>query len=193
MRDLKSFWGSRPPLAGVMEGTSRAAEAFFRRENFDPSNRENLMLKRSLMMTAAAILFLGPALAEDPAAPAGSTQAPAATPSTTTASTETAKPGFIAEQGKDQWLASKNLIGAKIGVGGFLGIGAKNVAVPFKSLELSRDTDGNDKIAMRFTKDELQQAPDFKPLLPPPPKPPVAGGPGTTSRPGGAMPGPKTQ
>jgi len=47
---------------------------------------------------------------------------------------------------------------------------------------------------MRFTKDELQQAPDFKPLLPPPPKPPVAGGPGTTSRPGGAlMPGPRTQ
>src|ERR1700730_164345 len=220
MRDLKSFWGSRPPLAGVMEGTSWAAEAFFRRENFDPSNRENLMLKRSLMMTAAAILLLGPALAEDPAAPAGSTQAPAATPSTTTASTETAKPGFVAEQGKDQWLASKNLIGAKVGgpdnatvgsindillekngnliaaavgVGGFLGMGAKNVAVPFKSLELSRDTDGNDKIAMRFTKDELQQAPDFKPLVPPPPKPPVAGGPGTTSRPGGAMPGPKTQ
>src|SRR6202049_3793455 len=140
-----------------MEGTSRAAAAFFRRENFDPSNTANLMLKRSPMMPASPILFLGPALAEDPAAPAGSTQAPAATPSTTTAPTETAKPGFVAEQGKDQWLASKNLIGAKVGgpdnatvgsindlllekngnvnaavieVGGFLGIGAKNVAVP---------------------------------------------------------------
>src|SRR5204862_8312664 len=129
-----------------------------------------------------------------------------------TTASETAKPGFIAEQGKDQWLASKNLIGAKvggpdnqtvgsindllmeksgnvvaavIGVGGFLGIGSKNVAVPFKSLALSRDADGNDKIAMRFSKDELQQAPDFKPLMPPPPKAPVAGGPGGT-RPGGA-------
>jgi hypothetical protein len=191
--------------------------------------RENVMLKRSLMMSAAAVLLLVPALAQTPTPPAPSTQtpaapsaqAPAAAPSTTTATAENAKPGFIAEQSKEQWLASKNLIGAKvggpdnatvgsindlllekngnvvaavIGVGGFLGIGSKNVAVPFKSLELSRDPDGTDKIAMRFSKDELQQAPDFKPLTPPPPKPPVAGGPGTTSRPGGAMsPGGKTQ
>ena len=179
------------------------------------------MLKRSLMISAAAILLLAPALAQTPTPPAPSAQAPAAAPTVTTGAPENAKPGFIAEQGKDQWLASKNLIGAKvggpdnatvgsvndllmekngnvlaavIGVGGFLGIGSKNVAVPFKSLELSRDADGNDKIAMRFSKEELQQAPDFKPLAPPPPKPPVAGGPGTTSRPGGAMtPGPKSQ
>jgi len=169
------------------------------------------MLKRSLMISAAAALLLAPALAQTPTPPAPSAQAPAATPSAT--ASETAKPGFIAEQGKDQWLASKNLIGAKvggpdnqtvgsindllmekngnivaavIGVGGFLGIGSKNVAVPFKSLELSRDSDGNDKVAMRFSKEELQQAPDFKPLTPPAPKPPVAGGPGTTTpRPAG--------
>src|SRR5947208_11033517 len=166
------------------------------------------MLKRSLMMSAAAFLLLAPALAQTPTPPAPSAQAPAATPSAATNWPESAKPGFIAEQGKDQWLASRNLIGAKvggpdnatvgsindlllekngnvvaavIGVGGFLGIGSKNVAVPFKSLELSRDPDGTDKIAMRFSKDELQQAPDFKPLTPPPPKPPVAGGPGTTT------------
>ena len=178
------------------------------------------MLKRSLMMSAAVVLLLAPALAQTPTPPATSAQAPAAAPSTPSAP-ESAKPGFIAEQGKDQWLASKNLIGTKvggpdnqtvgsindllieksgnvvaavIGVGGFLGIGSKNVAVPFKSLELSRDADGNDKIAMRFSKDELQQAPDFKPLMPPPPKPPVAGGPGTTPRPGGpTAPGSKTQ
>jgi hypothetical protein len=179
------------------------------------------MLKRSLMMSAAAFLLLAPAFAQTPTSPAPGAQAPAAAPSVTTGAPESVKPGFIAEQGKDQWLASKNLIGAKIGgpnnatvgsindllmekngnviaavigVGGFLGIGSKNVAVPFKSLELSRDTDGNDKIAMRFSKEELQQAPDFKPLMPPPPKPPVAGGPGAVPRPGGAMsPGSKTQ
>jgi hypothetical protein len=164
------------------------------------------MLKRSLMISAAAMLLLAPALAQTPTPPAPSAQAPAATPSTT--ATENAKPGFIAEQGKDQWLASKNLIGAKvggsdnqtvgsindllmeksgnvlaavIGVGGFLGIGSKNVAVSFKSLQLSRDSDGNDRISMHFSKEELQQAPDFKPLTPPPPKPPVAGGPGATT------------
>ncbi len=171
------------------------------------------MLKRSLMMTAAAVLLMAPAFAQTP------TPAPSATPAPTasTGTTEQAKPGFIAEQGKEQWLASKNLIGVKvggptnetvgsisdllmdkngtvlaavIGVGGFLGIGAKNVAVPFKSLEMSRDSDANEKIVMRFSKDELTQAPDFKPLMPPPPKPPVAGAPGGTSRPGGGMAGP---
>ncbi len=186
------------------------------------------MLKRSLMMSAAAVLLLVPALAQTPTPPpstqapaAPSAQAPAPAPSATTSTAENAKPGFMAEQGKDQWLASKNLIGTKvggpdnatvgsvndlvmekngnvvaavIGVGGFLGIGSKNVAVPFKSLELSRDSDGTDKIAMRFSKEQLQQAPDFKPLTPPPPRPPVASGPGTTSRPSAPMgPAGKTQ
>jgi len=173
------------------------------------------MLKRSLMMTAAAVLLMAPAFAQTPTPTLPSAQAPA--PTATTGTAEQAKPGFIAEQGKEQWLASKNLIGAKvggppnetvgsindllmdkngtvlaavIGVGGFLGIGAKNVAVPFKSLEMSRDSDANEKIAMRFSKDELTQAPDFKPLMPPPPKPPVAGAPGGMSQPGGGMAGP---
>jgi len=179
------------------------------------------MLKRSLMISAAAVLLLAPALAQTPTPPAANPPAPAASPSATTGAPENAKPGFIAAQSKDHWLASHNLIGTKvggpnnatvgsindllmekngnvvaavIGVGGFLGIGSKNVAVPFKSLELSRSGDGNDTIAIRFSKEELQNAPDFKPLAPPPPKPPVAGGPGaTTPRPGGAMsPGPKT-
>jgi len=212
-----------PSRAGAAsQGTSRGTGTFCRRDNFRSFEIwENVMLKRSLMMSAAAVVLLvAPALAQTPTPPASSTpaapsaQAPAAAPSTTTAKAEDGKPGFLAEQGKDQWLASKNLIGAKvggpdnatvgsindllieksgnvvaavIGVGGFLGIGSKNVAVPFKSLELSHNSDGTDKIAMRFSKEELQQAPDFKPLMPPPPKPPVAGGPGTTSRPGGPM------
>src|SRR5947199_10477050 len=110
-------------------------------------------------------------------------------------SAQVAGPDNAAVRSTDARLLENNgkALAAGVGVGGFVGIGAKNVAVPFKSLELSRDTDGNDKIAMRFTKDELQQAPDFKPLTPPPPKPPVAGGPGTTPRPGGMTPGPKTQ
>jgi len=143
------------------------------------------MLQRSMTATAVAALLLAPALAQ------------------TQTSGDAAKPGFVAEQSKDQWLASRNLIGSKVvgpanetvgsindllvdhdgtilaavvGVGGFLHIGEKNVAVPFKSLEMTRAGD-SEKIAMRFTKDELQQAPAFKPLMPPPP--PAATGPGT--------------
>lgn len=155
------------------------------------------MLKRSMTATAVAALLLAPALAQSP-----TTTAPA--PSATAAPTGAGSPGFTAAQTRDQWLASKNLIGAKVtgpdnqtigsindllvdhdgvilaavvGVGGFLHIGEKNVAVPFKSLELTRAAD-TEKIAMRFTKDELQQAPAFKPLAPPPPTP-VSTMPGT--------------
>jgi hypothetical protein len=150
------------------------------------------MLKRSLSATAVAALLLAPALAQSPTATSPS-------PGATAAPSGTAGPGFIAAQTNDHWLASKNLIGTKVvghdnqtignindllvdrdgvvlaavvGVGGFLHIGEKNVAVPFKSLELTRTSDNNEKIAMRLSKDELQQAPAFKPLAPPPP--PVA-------------------
>ena len=50
-----------------------------------------------------------------------------------------------------------------IGVGGFLGIGEKNVAVPMKSLNM-KFTDNSDKIdraSVRYTKDQLKQAPAF--------------------------------
>jgi hypothetical protein len=157
------------------------------------------VLKRSLTAGAVAALLLAPAFAQSPIA---TSPAPSANP----AGTES--PGFVAAQTKDQWLASKNLIGAKVigprdqtvgsindllvdqngtilaavvGVGGFLHIGEKNVAVPFKSLQMTRTSDNSEKIAMRFTKDELQQAPAFTALAPPPP--PVTTMPGGTMRP----------
>jgi PRC-barrel domain len=158
------------------------------------------ILKRSLTATAVAALLLAPALAQSPTATSPST-------GMTAAPSAAGSPGFIAAQATDQWLASRNLIGAKVtgptnetvgsindlvvdrdgailaavvGVGGFLHIGEKNVAVPFKSLELTRSGDV-EKISMRFTKDELQQAPAFKPLAPTPPA--VTTAPGMPPRP----------
>jgi hypothetical protein len=147
-------------------------------------------LQRSATAAAIAVLLLAPGLAQAQSQQSG----------------DGPKPGFIAEQSKEQWLASRNLIGMKVvgpsneaigsitdllvdrngvilaavvGVGGFLHIGEKNVAVPFKSLEMTR-TGETEKITMRFTKDELQQAPEFKPLAPPPAAiGPGAAGPGT--------------
>src|SRR5262249_13986662 len=112
----------RRAVAASEQGTSRITGTFCRRDNFQSLEIwENVMLTRSLMMSAAAVLLLVPALAQTPTPPAStqtpaapSAQAPAATPSTTTAKAEDGKPGFVAEQGKDQWLASKNLIGAKV-------------------------------------------------------------------------------
>ncbi|OYX89440.1 MAG: hypothetical protein B7Y84_05075 [Azorhizobium sp. 32-67-21] len=101
--------------------------------------------------------------------------------------TTTAAGTFIDAQNREQWLATTligtrvngaadenlgevndvlmdrngNIIGAVIGVGGFLGVGEKDVAVPFNNLELVRNSEG-DKLILRKTKDELNAAPEFK-------------------------------
>jgi hypothetical protein len=46
-----------------------------------------------------------------------------------------------------------------IGVGGFLGIGEREVAVDFGSMRLSRDTNGNTVAMLNATKDSLKAAP----------------------------------
>jgi hypothetical protein len=51
---------------------------------------------------------------------------------------------------------------AVIGVGGFLGVGEKNVAVPFKQLQVKSKDDGEvDTIQLSMTKDQLEKAPAF--------------------------------
>lgn len=118
--------------------------------------------------------------------------APATTPSTDTATSTTtpASEPFVTSQMQDEFLGS-NLMGAKVrsaadedigdvndvlfdmqgnaravvvGVGGFLGIGEKAVAIPFERLTVSRP-DANDddiQVSLETTKDELNAAPEFK-------------------------------
>jgi sporulation protein YlmC with PRC-barrel domain len=99
------------------------------------------------------------------------------------------KAGFVLAQSASEWRASK-LIGAKvygpdnksigeindivlagsgqtqaavIGVGGFLGVGEKDVAVPFDALQVNRkaNSESIDKITVSFTKEQLKDAPKF--------------------------------
>ncbi|MBB3979640.1 hypothetical protein GGQ64_004884 [Rhizobium azooxidifex] len=49
---------------------------------------------------------------------------------------------------------------AVIDVGGFLGIGAKPVAVPLGDLEFMRDEDGDVHAVTAWTKDQLEAAPE---------------------------------
>jgi sporulation protein YlmC with PRC-barrel domain len=111
----------------------------------------------------------------------------------------------ITQQKSDQWLASKlrgtNVIGnddAKIGdvsdilldkkgkveglvvgVGGFLGIGSKDVALPMSSFQVIPGSDGkNDQLKLSMTKDQLKEMAEFKPLTPPPAT--TGAAPGTT-------------
>lgn len=49
-----------------------------------------------------------------------------------------------------------------IDVGGFLGLGAKPVAVPMSDLQFMRDADGDIHAVTTWTKDQLENMPEHK-------------------------------
>ncbi|KAA0695416.1 PRC-barrel domain containing protein [Neorhizobium sp. P12A] len=49
-----------------------------------------------------------------------------------------------------------------IDVGGFLGIGAKPVAVPISDLDFMRDEDGDVHAVTNWTKDQLKEMPEHR-------------------------------
>jgi hypothetical protein len=145
------------------------------------------MIKRTLAVASVAAMMLTPALAQS------SSQAPAAQPTTQPKPPDTAqqKPmQFLQQQSSSEWRSS-NLVGTAVtgsgdqnigeiedvlldrngmakavvvSVGGFLGIGDKDVAIPFSALTIDRNADGKkiERITVGYTKDQLNQAPDFK-------------------------------
>jgi hypothetical protein len=124
------------------------------------------------------------AMSTEPATPdAGAEATPSAEPDQSTATADK----FIMQQDADDVLAS-TLIGTAvqnaageslgsindlvlssegqvdvivIGVGGFLGIGEKNVGVAFDAIEKSSDADGNAVLVFDATAEELDAAPAF--------------------------------
>jgi sporulation protein YlmC with PRC-barrel domain len=148
---------------------------------------------RTLMVTAAAgALMMSGALAQDK---------PSA--SKPEAKAETSSPHFIKEQGMDHFVFSKfkgtnvigpdnakvgdvsdmlfdkngKIMGLIVGVGGFLGIGEKNVAIAMDAFQIvpadtgttgsagsaAREHDRTDvKLKVTWTKDQLKNAPDFQ-------------------------------
>jgi hypothetical protein len=149
------------------------------------SEEQNEMDIRTLSLTAAAAAMLSTgALAQntttDPATP------PAATSTTTSTTTESVQ--FTSTTGTAQMAVSKltgtdvrNAAGeslgdindvlvdhtgmpavAIIGVGGFLGLGEKNVGVPFKALQFTTSNETNARVArLDVTKEALTAAPTF--------------------------------
>ncbi|MFG1319977.1 PRC-barrel domain-containing protein [Xanthobacter autotrophicus] len=143
------------------------------------------MNKMPIYAAAATILLSTTAMAQTTVPPA-MPNTPAATTPMTPGGTS-GHSAFIQQQRADQHLAS-NLIGmnvyggadenlgeindlvldrtgtvtaAVIGVGGFLGVGQKDVAVPFQAVEMTRNADGKNRLVLRKTKDELKAAPEF--------------------------------
>jgi hypothetical protein len=137
---------------------------------------------------------------------------------------------FISSQTEDQWVFSKfkgsnvlgpndehigdvsdllfdksgKIYGVIVGVGGFLGIGQKNVAIDMGAFQVmpastgsSTSSSSNDptdvKLKVSWTKDQLQAAPDFK-YFKAPASTVGSGGPtGMGQRPNPATPSPRAQ
>lgn len=149
------------------------------------------MLKRSLTALTLATILALPAYAQMSGTNPSST--PAATAPASKASVAAtsghAQAGFLQQQDQGQWRSSK-LVGASvygpdnksigsiddlivdtnggikaavIGVGGFLGVGQKDVAVPFSALNIQRKANSSSisKITVTYSKQQLSQAPTF--------------------------------
>jgi sporulation protein YlmC with PRC-barrel domain len=124
-----------------------------------------------------------------PAVPTTTAQTPAAAPATTTTTASTGT--YLTEQAADQVSANTyigqsvynannesvgkvtdlimqkegGLVAAIVGVGGFLGIGQKDVAVPIHSINVAQNTqDGSVKLTTSETAESLKSAPEFKTL-----------------------------
>jgi hypothetical protein len=137
-------------------------------------------MKKHVLLAAAALLLATPALAQ--------TTPPAPAPGTTVTQHAPAQ---------GQWRASKligvdvynqqneklgeieelilnssgQIAGAVIGVGGFLGMGERDIMVPLDRLRFSNETTGSrdgdkkwypDRAVMNANKDQLKQMPEFK-------------------------------
>ena len=156
------------------------------------------MLKKLMITTAIGGLMIGSAFAADdmksPAAKSTGMTQPSSSINTALPSASSAK--FINAQRQDQYLASKfrgtNVIGADdakignvsdilfdkdgkieayvVGVGGFLGIGSKEVALAptaFQVVAGDKSKNESDKLRLSMTNDQLKEAASFEPYKEP--------------------------
>jgi hypothetical protein len=52
-----------------------------------------------------------------------------------------------------------------VGVGGFLGLGEKDVALPLEKIKISKDENNNVKLTVEASREELENAPAFDKTL----------------------------
>jgi hypothetical protein len=163
------------------------------------------MLNKLLITTAVSGVIISGAIAQSERQNAPGSQEQ----SWTGESSATSGAKFITSQGTDQWVFTKfrgsdvrgrdnasigsvndllfdksgKIIGVVIGVGGFLGIGTKNVAIDISAFNIvPTDSGSNDisnsnasaandpsnvKLKVAWTKDQLRDAPDFQYYKPP--------------------------
>ena len=140
-------------------------------------------------MNNSSSMDKSPSTASSTSSPSSATtgQASSSSASSTTPSTS-ASQQFVSSQQTNQWLSSKfigtDVIGADdkkigdvsdvlfdqqgkieayvVGVGGFLGIGAKDVALAPSAFQPVKDNNNNERLKLSMTKDQLEKAPAFE-------------------------------
>jgi PRC-barrel domain len=156
------------------------------------------MLKTLMMSAAVSALMVSGALAQD--------KPPMASPPAKAEGAAMDSAKFIQAQGTDHWVFSKfkgtdvlgpdnahignvndmlfdkngKILGLIVGVGGFLGIGEKNVAIDMSSFQVAPADTGttggamssssdptNVKLKVSWTKEQFKSAPDFQYYRPP--------------------------
>ncbi len=142
------------------------------------------MWTHSLIGAVVALTLVGPAAAQmAPPAPGTSPPKPTAPP------TATASASFMTAQLHNQKITAElvglsvansqgevvgkiahlildqdhRVVGAVLSVGGFLGLGSKSVAVPWKAIKIEKKN-GKDVAVLDMTSEELANAPEFKTL-----------------------------
>jgi hypothetical protein len=162
--------------------------------------RTIVALAAASTLTLSIALAQSPTSPPSPSAPGMSQETikpdPGKSDSGNKAHMPTSMASIIDAQKPDEWLATKfrgsDVIGADgvkvgtvddllferngaikavvVGVGGFLGIGAKDVAVGFKEFQVIPGKDGGaDQLKLAMTKEDLTAATEFKPYEPPRP------------------------
>ena len=134
---------------------------------------------KKLITTASLVALMAvPAFAQDTTAPA-----PSATPSQSETTMEKPAAAYKGQLSVNDLInksvknaanesvgdindiridADGNIAAVIVGVGGFLGLGEKNVALPYDQLSFMRDSDGSLVVTADVTKDSLQAAPEWK-------------------------------
>jgi sporulation protein YlmC with PRC-barrel domain len=129
------------------------------------------MLNRFVLSTSAFVLAGGLALAQAPTAQAPSVAAPSASSSMMRLLASDIYKANVYDNSENKIgdvtdlviNNDRNITTAVIGVGGFLGVGQKDIAVPFKDLKIS-SRNGKEWLALNRTKEELRSMPRYEPM-----------------------------
>lgn len=120
-------------------------------------------MRKTLMIAATAFLIAANAQAQDSSVEFIAKQEAGEHLASRIVGTTVMNPGGETLGGVNDLIVdgSGQVKGVVIGIGGFLGIAQKNVAVAYDSLTSKTESDGKTVMILEATKETLQKAPDF--------------------------------